>query len=253
MMQVFAETPLLLTFIFATFLLGGIIKGVIGLGLPTITVGLLSVVMPPAQAVALLIVPSLATNIWQTAGSRFGTVVRRIWTMMFGIAIGTMATAGILTGGSSGIAALALGVTLIIYAVSGLTGFRLVVPPRTEWWMSPAAGIATGLVTGATGIFVIPSVPYLQALGFDKNELVQALGLSFLVATVSLALALATGGALDLDLTGSSFAALLPALAGMAMGQWVRSRISATVFRRYFFIGLLLLGAHLALRNAGMI
>jgi uncharacterized membrane protein YfcA len=75
-MQVLAETPFLLTFIFATFLLEGIIKGVIGLGLPTITVGLLSVVMPRAQAVALLIVPS--TNVWQTAGPHIGKLVRRL-------------------------------------------------------------------------------------------------------------------------------------------------------------------------------
>jgi len=252
-MQVLTESPFLLSFIFATFLLGGIIKGVIGLGLPTITVGLLSVVMPPAQAVALLIVPSLVTNVWQTAGSHFSRIVRRLWMMMLGILVGTLATAGILTGGSSNVAALALGVTLIVYAVFGLTGARLLVPPPQEWWMSLVVGLATGLVTGATGIFVIPAVPYLQALGFNKDELVQALGLSFLVSTVSLAFALQTGGALDLDLASTSLIALLPALVGMAVGQWVRSRISATVFRRCFFIGLLLLGAHLVLRNANMI
>lgn len=249
-MQAFLDSPFLLTFIVATFLLGGLVKGVVGLGLPTITVGLLSVAMPPAQAAALLIVPSLATNLWQAAGSGLVVILRRLWTMMLGILIGTLATAGILTGGSSGIAALALGVTLIVYAVFGLTGFRLVVPSQHERWMSPAAGFATGLVTGATGIFVIPAVPYLQALGFDKDQLVQALGLSFLISTVSLALALSTGGALAPDLAGTSFLALVPALAGMAIGQWVRLRISPTVFKRCFFVGLLLLGVHLVLRNA---
>jgi uncharacterized protein len=252
-MQVLIESPFLLSFIVATFLLGGIVKGVIGLGLPTIAVGLLSVAMPPAQAVALLIVPSLVTNVGQAAGTHFGEIFRRLWTMMLGILVGTLATAGILTGESSGIAALALGGTLIIYAVYGLAGARLNVPPRHERWWSIAAGLATGLVTGATGIFVIPAVPYLQALGFDKDQLVQALGLSFLVSTVSLALALSTSGSIDLDMAGASFLALLPALAGMAVGRWVRSRISATVFRRCFFIGLLLLGAHLVLGNAGMI
>lgn len=251
-MQVLIESPLLLTFIFATFLLGGLVKGVVGLGLPTIAVGMLSVAMPPAQAAALLIVPSLATNLWQAAGSGLIGALHRLRTMMLGIVAGTLATAGILTGESSGVAALALGATLIVYAVFGLTGFRLAVSPQHERWMSPVAGFATGLVTGATGIFVIPAAPYLQALGFDKDELVQALGLSFLISTASLALALSSGGVLALDLAGTSFLALISALAGMAIGQRVRSFISPTVFKRFFFIGILLLGLHLVLRNAGI-
>lgn len=46
----------------AVFLLAGFVKGVIGLGLPTVAVGLLSLVMPPVQAAALLILPSMVTN-----------------------------------------------------------------------------------------------------------------------------------------------------------------------------------------------
>lgn len=244
-----SEPLLLSAFIFATFLLGGVIKGVIGLGLPTITVGLLSIAMPPVQAVVLLIIPSLLTNLWQVAGRRFAAVLRRLWSMMLAIVLGTLVTAGVLTGDTSGLAAAALGATLILYAAIALTGVALVVPARSEWWMSVLAGFTTGLVTGATGIFVIPAVPYLQALGFDKDELVQALGLSFLVSTIALAIALSTGGALDQGLAGASLVALFPALAGMAIGQWVRARISAAVFKRCFFIGLLLLGGHLLVRN----
>lgn len=244
-----SEPLLMSAFIFATFLLGGVIKGVIGLGLPTITVGLLSIAMPPVQAVALLIIPSLLTNLWQVAGRRFVAVLRRLWSMMLAIVLGTLVTAGVLTGDTSGIAAAALGATLILYAAIALTGVAPVVPARSEWWMSVLAGFTTGLVTGATGIFVIPAVPYLQALGFDKDELVQALGLSFLVSTIALAIALSTGGALDQGLAGASLVALFPALAGMAIGQWVRARISAAVFKRCFFIGLLLLGGHLLVRN----
>jgi uncharacterized membrane protein YfcA len=42
---------------------------------------------------------------------------------------------------------------------------------------------------------------------------------------------------------------LVPALVGMQVGQWLRGRISAVVFKRVFFVGLALLGAHLALNG----
>ncbi len=90
-----------------------------------------------------------------------------------------------------------------------------------EAWASPLVGVATGLVTGATGVFVIPAVPYLQSLRLEKEDLIQALGLSFTVSTAALAIGLLRTGALvspTAQLTGSMLA-LLPALAGMCIGQ----------------------------------
>ena len=60
--------PIFFVAVAAIFALGGFVKGVVGLGLPTIATGLLSLLMPPAQAAALLVVPSLVTNVWQIGG-----------------------------------------------------------------------------------------------------------------------------------------------------------------------------------------
>ncbi|WP_288586189.1 sulfite exporter TauE/SafE family protein [uncultured Methylobacterium sp.] len=241
--------PLGWAVILATFLVAGFVKGVIGLGLPTVAVGLLATVMSPAQAAALLIVPSFVTNLWQLlAGPRFGGLARRLWPMMAAIAVGTVASAGLIAGARGPGPASALGVALVAYAVTGLAGLSLRVPPRAEPWLSPLVGLATGLVTGATGVFVIPAVPYLQALNLDRDGLIQALGLSFTVSTVALAAGLAREGALPLSAGAASLVTLAPALLGMAAGQWLRGRVSAPTFRRAFLVGLLLLGTHLALR-----
>jgi uncharacterized protein len=79
--------------------------------------------------------------------------------------------------------------------------------------------------------------------------MIQALGLSFTVSTVALAAALAAGGGFALQDVGVSTAALAPALFGMAAGGAMRGRFSERTFRRAFFGGLLLLGAHLASRS----
>ena len=130
---------------------------------------------------------------------------------------------------------------------------RLRVPPR---W--PAAGVSalgggigviTGLVTAATGVFVIPAVPFLQALDLDSDDLVQALGLSFTVSTVALAAGLAHDGIFHAHAIGASLLALVPALGGMWFGQWVRARVSASAFRRCFFVGLAMLGAELVIQH----
>ena len=232
-----------------TFLLAGFVKGVIGLGLPTVAVGLLGLVMLPAEAAALLVVPSMVTNLWQLfAGPRFGALARRLWPMLAMICVGTWAGAGLLTGGSAGRATAMLGGALVLYALVGLTRLQLRVPARWERPLQPLIGIATGLVTAATGVFVLPAVPFIQALGLDKEDLIQALGLSFTVSTLALAAGLAHDGAFGGATLGQSALAVVPALLGMAIGQWVRLRVQPEMFRRCFFAGLLVLGADLFVR-----
>jgi uncharacterized membrane protein YfcA len=229
------------------------VKGVVGLGLPTIAMGLLGLLMPPVEAAALLLVPSLVTNVWQLlAGPRFGALLRRLRGMMLGVCAGTWAGSGLIAGGvASQAATAALGTALALYAAVGLAKPRLRVPPRAEGWAGPAAGAATGLVTGATGVFVVPAVPYLGALGLARDDLVQALGLSFTVSTLALAAGLAWHGALPVQAAGVSLLALGPALAGMALGGWLRARLRLEAFRLCFFLGLLALGAELVWRGLG--
>jgi uncharacterized membrane protein YfcA len=234
----------------AIFLLAGLVKGVIGMGLPTVAMGLLALSLPPAEAAAIVVVPSLVTNVWQLlAGPRFAALARRLWPMMVGVTAGTIAAAGIIAGDVAGLAEACLGAALALYAVVGLSGFKLVVTPRQERWMAPTIGAATGLVTGATGVFVIPAVPYLQALGLERDELIQALGLSFTVSTIALALGLLRVDAWQTHSLGLSALALVPALAGMQLGQTLRRRIAPSRFRTVFFAGLMLLGLYLALRG----
>ncbi|QXH50875.1 sulfite exporter TauE/SafE family protein [Pseudomonas fakonensis] len=238
--------PALTVLVIFTFVLAGAVKGVIGLGLPTIAMGLLGLAMPPAQAAALLIVPSTLTNLWQlAAGGHLLALLRRLGPMLLMIFVGTLLGSVWLGIDSGPWAAHALGGALLVYALYGLAGPGLRVAPGREKWLGPVCGLVTGGVTAATGVFVMPAVPYLQGLGLSRDELVQALGLSFTVSTLALAIGLAGQDALGGQALGASLLVLAPALLGMFAGQWLRGRISAVLFKRCFFIGLALLGAHL--------
>jgi uncharacterized membrane protein YfcA len=240
-----------LVLIALTFVLAGFVKGVSGMGLPTVAMGSLGLLMAPAEAAALLIIPSLVTNVWQfVSGPNRLRLLRRLGGMLLAILVATWASTGLLTGADTGVAVASLGVALVLYAAVGLARLRIAVPAAAEAWLSPLVGAATGLVTGATGVFVIPAVPYLQALGLEKEDLVQALGLSFTVSTVALAAGLASHGVFHLNAAGASILYTIPALAGMGIGQAVRRRIRPDIFRLVFFIGLLCLGSDLILRSS---
>jgi hypothetical protein len=230
----------------------GFIKGVIGMGLPTVAMGFLTLLMPPAEAATILVLPSFVTNVWQlAAGPRLAALARRLWPMLVAVTIATVVAARWLGAVSSAGTLAALGAALALYAITSLAPLRIEVPARTEWWLGPLVGGATGIVTATTGVFVIPAVPYLQALRLAPEDLVQALGLSFTVSTIALALALALAdnGQFQWPHASASVLALAAAIAGMLLGQAVRTRMQPKTFRLWFLVGLLLLGLHLMLRG----
>lgn len=236
-----------LLIIAAVFAFAGFIKGVIGLGLPTVSIGLLAVAMPPAQAVAIVIVPAIVTNIWQTfVGSYLRDILRRLWPLLLGTVIGIRLGAGLMTGPYARYGSLVLGVLLVAYGILGLSKRSFHVAPNREKWIGGPVGLITGVISAATGVQVIPSMPYLQAIGMEKDELVQALGVFFTTATLALAVNLTDAGLLSTATALPGLIALAAAFAGMFGGQAVRTRMHPDTFRRWFLIALMGLGLYLA-------
>ena len=243
--------PGTITAVVLTFLLAGMVKGIIGLGLPTVSLGVLTAVLDLPSAMALLIIPSLLTNLWQAASGGHGLeIFRRIRVFLL------MATGAVLIGAAAlprwDVASLSmlLALLLIAYAGLGISGVRLSISPAREIWAGPLLGLANGILTGMTGSFVVPGVMYLQSLGLARDKLVQAMGMLFTVSTVALAIALQKNNLLDAELGLLSAIGVLPAILGMVVGQRIRAYLPETRFRQVFFIGILLIGGYILIGAA---
>jgi uncharacterized protein len=244
---VFGMVEPLLLFVAVAFLLAGFVKGVIGLGLPTVSMGLLAVTMPPSHALAIVIVPAIVTNIWQTfVGPYLRDIIRRLWPLMAGTVLGIWLNAGMLTGPYARYGTIVLGLLLVIYAIIGLKKVSFKVGRKNEKWIGGIVGVITGAVSAATGVQVIPSMPFMQAIGMEKDELVQALGVFFTVATMALAFNLTSAGLLSAATALPGAVAMVASFAGMFIGQAVRSRLQPEAFRRWFLIAMIFLGIYLA-------
>ncbi|VWX34145.1 putative membrane transporter protein [Limnobacter sp. 130] len=241
--------PLALALI-AIFLSAGLVKGVTGMGLPTVAMGLLGSFMSPVTAAAILIIPSLVTNLWQLlTGPSLQGSIRRFWPMMTGIVLATVLFTMLLSRINPDWSRTFIGMTLVVYSMYALLGPALVISKSLEHRISLIVGLITGAITGLTGIFVVPAVPFFQALNLSKDDLVQALGLSFTVSTLSLAAGLLIQDAMELEQLGTSMAALVPALVGMWIGQRIRTLLKPSTFRFLFLMFLMLLGIELATRS----
>lgn len=235
--------------ILLTFLFAGAVKGVIGLGLPTITLAILAVILDLPQAMALLLAPSLATNLWQAViGGNLRRILLRLWPFLAPAFLVVWLGAEIFATTDHKLLTIVLGASIALYAGLNLAGVRISLSRQQERWAAPIFGAANGLLTGVTGSFVVPGLLFLQAIGLPRDMLVQAMGVLFSLSTLALGLALQSGGYISPNLGLASLAGVIPALIGMALGQRIRKRLPEAVFRKVFFVGLLCLGFYLITR-----
>jgi uncharacterized membrane protein YfcA len=143
-----------------------------------------------------------------------------------------------------------LGSVLAVYGLIALLHPKFIIPEKNEALLSPVIGGLTGVLTGATGVFVMPAVAFMSSLNLSKDELIQALGLSFTVSTISLAVGLGLSASFSQSHLIISLLAVLPSMLGMFIGQKSRNKMDPLAFRKYFFCALIILGIYIAVHSS---
>ncbi|WP_224388961.1 sulfite exporter TauE/SafE family protein [Pseudonocardia sp. ICBG1293] len=241
---------LTLTVIVGTFFVGGLIKGLTGLGLPPVVLGILTVTIGIQPAKALILIPTFLTNALQASvGGHFRQAVGRTWPFLLAATAFTASGALTLQFFNTDLMSSLLGILLAVYGLLGLFDLRM---RLDNGWLHPAGvafGAANGFLTGLTGSSAVPGVFYLESTGMRRDELVQSMGILFTLSTIGLAWTLSAQDLLDLRLLALSGIALVPALAGMWIGARIRAAIPELRFRTVFCIALLALGAFVTLQS----
>lgn len=214
------------------FLAAGIVKGVAGLGLPTMAVGLISQFVDARTAIALVMFPMIASNAWQVfrGGKIIATVRSYAWfaaVLALGVWPVTVLAAAVNDRFMQGAVGL---IILVFVAVSGLArGLRL--PDRHATLGQIGAG-ATAAVCGAlSAVWAPPIVIYLVSRGVDKEEFMRASGVLILVGSIPLCVSYMQQGLLNGPLSLVSALMILPTLMGFTLGELVRRRVSPEAFR----------------------
>lgn len=243
-------TPETVLFVFLVFLAGGIVKGIVGLGFPIVVLAGLAATIGLKEAMGLLIVPGIVANVWQAfTGGAFFAIARRLWTLLLtsfaGIGIGVY----VLSTANTAFLVAALGILLFLYSAISLARPQLPPLDRHETWLSPLIGASAGIVFGMTGSYMVPGVLYIQALGFNRDMFVQALGIVFCWIMIALGLFMLGNRLIPVETASLSAAGLAPMALGMLIGQNGRHHLSERLFRKVLFAALCVAGLYMVVRS----
>lgn len=241
--------PALILLVAVAFTAAGGIKGVVGLGLPTISAAIMASVIDLRTAVGILIVPLLVTNLWQvlqTGG--FRVLLRRFGVLNLAAGAGLWAGTEILFAVDPRWMQAGLGTLLILNAALQVIGGMPVVPRPREAGLAVPVGVVSGLIGGMTGSQGIVIAVYLASLNLTRDEYVQGVGLSFFLTGLVWVAAIAANGGITAQTLPLSAVALVAALAAMALGTRLRRHLPQARFRQVVFIAMALMGANLVRR-----
>jgi uncharacterized membrane protein YfcA len=219
--------------IFLALAMSGLVKGVIGAGLPIVAVPVLASFFDVPFAVAVLAVPLAVTNLWQFWQFRAERHGRGwLWGMCALCAVGIMGGTWLLASLPEDVLSLILAATLAVYVALRLVHPHWRLPDRAVAPLAQVSGFLSGLLQGATGISAPFSLTFLSALGLTRAAFVFIASALFSTAAIFQTGSLAVAGILTRDRLLLSILALVPIFAGMAVGSWLASRLSREAFDR---------------------
>jgi len=231
--------------------LAGVVKGLSGLGIQAVCVPIIALAAPLETAVPLSIASALGTSLWQGLfGGFLRKILLRTWSFLLACAAMIFVGVAVLASVNQATVGVVLGFVLVCYTLYTLRRPNLPSIAAQETWLSPTLGAATGLIGGATGVFVMPAGPYFQLLRLSRDEIVQAGSFASIVVQPTLALALGGNSLLSGSLAAVSLALLGPTFLGLWLGTRLRRSLSETQFRKWFLWVLFFLGAALVIRNS---
>jgi hypothetical protein len=232
------------------FIVAGFVKGVVGFGFPIIALIILTLSIGLLDALAIVVIPTLVTNLWQASSGKYlKYIFRRMWRYFLVAVVFIWITSGYLKVVDIDWLTMLLGTVLFFFALSRLFNFHIAVPPRYESVLAVPLGAINGVLTGLTGSFMVPSVLYMQAIGFRGDMLVQAMGVFFSISVFTLAVSLGRNDLISTEQAQMSTLALIPSIVGLLVGRWMRRQIDEDRFQKIFLIAVLVLGGYIVFRS----
>ena len=234
----------LIVFLTVTFIVSGIIKGFLGLGLPSTAMGLLTLVIEPIHAISVMVAPILFSNIFQYARSSnpYKTYLElRVFASF--IIISIFLTSLFITAYPKSLLTIAIGTSMVIFSLNQWFGFKIQIGPSYSFQV--LIGTLSGVLGGLSSIWSPPVAMYLIARDYAKEDFISATGFLFMVGGIPLGLGLYFAGVLTFAIAIQSFVALIFVLIGFRIGEYLRGFVNQHTFRNCVLVAFIILGSRL--------
>ena len=241
--MIYSNLPLLtVVYILFTYFLGGITQGILGVGLITVVISLLSFVIDVKETIALVIIPTIITSFFQMInGNNLKDIIKDTRYFLVFSTLIIVPGVFLLKVLESDLILIFIAILLFMNSSLSLSNRVVAIPNHQNSIIQVSAGSLNGFIIGLTSIYTMPFVFLLQSLKYNKEKTVQFMGLAFLLYSSMQFISLSYSKLISINTIVPSLIVTLPVIIGFLLGKKIRSFISEKLFKKLFYLMLLVM------------
>lgn len=233
------------------FFLGGLVKGTIGVGLPTVTLTLLSFFFDIKDSISFILIPVILTNLVQMLdGKKLKSIFQQTKFFLITSVVFVIPGFLILRAINSNTILLILASLLVLNSCLVLFNKIITIKRHTSFQTQFWIGALTGITTGVTSIYTMPFIFLIQSLKFNKEKLIQLMGLSFFLYSLTQFTLFYSFSMINEKVLLFSSVACAPIIFGVISGKYLRKVLSEKAFRLLFNYMLLISGIVIIIKSS---
>jgi uncharacterized membrane protein YfcA len=212
---------------------GSLVKGVTGAGLPLIAVPVIATVVGPKEAIVVMAIPTLISNVMMVRAYRRPiSGIRDLPALLVAGAVGTVVGVRLLERLDPDALSLTMACSILLYIAARIIGVDIRIPPRLSRYTSPPIGVLAGTLQGATGVSGPLIAFYLHAYGLPRHDYLFALSLTLQIFSVSQIASIWFAGLYTPERLALSALAIIPVVLTLPLGVLMARRLSRPAFDR---------------------
>ena len=229
-------------YILLVYFIGGITQGILGVGLITVVISLLSFVVDVKETIALVIIPTIITSFFQMInGSNLKDIIKDTRYFLVFSTLIIVPGVFLLKVLESDLILIFIAILLFMNSSLSLSNRVVAIPNHQNSIIQVSAGSLNGFIIGLTSIYTMPFVFLLQSLKYNKEKTVQFMGLAFLLYSSMQFISFSYSKLISINTIVPSLIVTLPVIIGFLLGKKIRSFISEKLFKKLFYFMLLLM------------
>jgi uncharacterized membrane protein YfcA len=232
------------------FLIAGMVKGSIGMGLPLVSITLLSFYTTPRLAMMLIIVPTLVTNFLQFYRSVDKVnMVKSNKFLLVSLFICTFTVSFFSFSLEQKTLSFLLGLIILIFVIYRWSGFSPSFGLGDDNILQVGSGAIIGAAAGFTHVWAPTIAVLLVIRKANKEQFVALTGLFIFVGSIGLFFTHYLFDLLDRQILIFSTLMILPSIVGFLIGEKIRSSISEKLFETLLMFFLLIASINLLYKS----
>ena len=229
-------------YILLAYFIGGITQGILGVGLITVVISLLSFVVDVKETIALVIIPTIITGFFQMInGSNLKVIIKDTKYFLVFSTLIIVPGVFLLNVLESDLILIFIAILLFMNSSLSLSNRVVAIPNHQNSIIQLLTGSLNGFIIGLTSIYTMPFVFLLQSLKYNKEKTVQFMGLAFLLYSSMQFISFSYIKLISINTIFPSLIVTLPVIIGFLLGKKIRSFISEKLFKKLFYLMLLLM------------